>query len=521
MGVPAIVIAGTNSGCGKTTISMGIMAAFVDMGLKVQPYKVGPDYIDPMFHTFITGRESRNLDSWMLSRDTVEYLFAKNAGGADIAVVEGVMGLYDGYGGSSLEGSTADVSKIIGAPVILVINGEAMSLSAAALVSGFAGFDKDTKVQGVIINNISGYEHYRLLRDAIESHTGVAVMGYLKRSEDFAIGSRHLGLVTSSEINDLKEKAAMLSRQIRETVDLDLLLKLAREADGCRAGSSYSDGCRAGSSYSDGYVIPDCNITVSNSCEKVEIVENCPLMKLEEVENCPLSKIEKVEKRPLLKIRLAVARDKAFCFYYRDNLDLLEDLGAELVFFSPLEEAALPGDIDGLYMGGGYPEIWAGELQKNHDMRRDIKSKIDKGLPAYAECGGFMYMTDSIVTNEGSEYEMVGAIPGKSTITPSLKRFGYVFIKTTEDSILAPKGAEIRAHEFHYSETATGGNTKASFEISKRKDNEIVKAWSCGFKVNNILAGYPHLHFWANQDFARGFVESCGAYKQKKRCYEA
>jgi len=463
MRVPSIVIAGTNSGCGKTTVSMGIMAALAEKGLRVQPYKVGPDYIDPMFHTFITGRESRNLDSWMLNHDTVRYLYDKNSDGADIAVIEGVMGFYDGYGGTSLEGSTADVAKSIGAPVILVINGEAMSLSAAALVKGFADFDKSVNVKGVIINKISGEGHYKLLKEAIEGYTGIAVLGYLERSDDIIIGSRHLGLITSSEINGLKEKAALLSNRIQKTVDLELLLKLANEADTQLTGSTaYFQG----------------------------------------------------PKKNIPHVRLAVAKDKAFCFYYKDSLELLERNGAELVYFSPLSDASMPEDIDGLYLGGGYPEVWAQELQENTSIKRDIKSRIEKGMPAYAECGGLMYLTDSIRTNKDCEFEMVGLIPGKSCMTASLKRFGYVHVEITEDTILAKKASEIRAHEFHYSETNVGEDVKASFEVSKRRNGLVVKSWNCGYKVYNLLAGYPHMHFYANPDFARGFVESCDGFKR-------
>lgn len=463
MRIPTIVIAGTNSGCGKTTISMGIMAALVEKGLSVQPYKVGPDYIDPMFHTFITGRESRNLDSWMLNSDTVKYLFYKNADDANIAVVEGVMGFYDGYGGGSLEGSTADVAKIIGAPVILVINGEAMSLSAAALVKGFADFDKSVNVKGVIINNISGEGHYRLLKEAIEGYTGIAVLGYLERSDEIAIGSRHLGLVTSSEVSGLKDKVAMLSKRIQKTVDLESLIKLAGEVE-------------------------ETTLIQSTACFQ-EMAKAIP------------------------HIRLAVARDKAFCFYYKDSLELLERMGAELVYFSPISDVKLPVGIDGLYLGGGYPEVWAGELQENTSMKKDIKSRIEKGLPAYAECGGLMYLTDSIRTNEDCEFEMVGVILGKSCMTASLKRFGYVHVKMTDDTILAKKASEIRAHEFHYSETKVEEGAKACFEVSKRRDGLVVESWDCGYRVFNLLAGYPHIHFYANPDFARGFVESCIRFK--------
>lgn len=476
MGIPTLVIAGTNSGCGKTTVSMGIMAALVEKGLKVQPYKVGPDYIDPMFHTFITGRESRNLDSWILSPDTVRYLFDKNSVGVDVAVVEGVMGFYDGIGGKSLEGSTVDVASIIEAPVILVINGEAMSLSAAALVKGFAEFDKNANVKGVIINNISGEGHYKLLKESIEHHTGIKVLGYLAHSEDLCIGSRHLGLVTSSEISGLKDKVRILSRKVQETIDLELLIKLANEG-----GRSFTNQI------------------------------------MQEVQKCPLPKVKEC---PQGKVRIGVACDKAFCFYYRDSLELLEMMGAELVYFSPLEDTEIPEGIDGIYLGGGYPEVWAEDLQANKAMRSEIKYVIDKGLPVYAECGGFMYLTDRIVDFEGREFGMVGAIKGNSIMTTSLQRFGYVHVKTIEDNILAKTGAEIRAHEFHFSETIVDEDTSVCFKISKNKDGLDGRSWECAFKKRNILACYPHLHFWANPDFAKGFINSCAACRESGGFYE-
>ncbi|KAF1084509.1 Cobyrinic acid A,C-diamide synthase [Sporotomaculum syntrophicum] len=461
---PSIVIAGTNSGCGKTTLSIGIMAALVERGLKVQPFKVGPDFIDPMFHTFVTGRNSLNLDSWMLQEKTVQYLFAKHLIDADIAIIEGVMGLYDGYGGISLEGSTADVSKIIGAPVILVISGEAMSLSAAALVKGFVEFDKNVNVQGIVINNVSSPGHYKLLKEVIEENTGVAVLGYIRTMGEVTISSRHLGLVTSAEIHDLKVKVGMISRQIKTTVDLDLLLKLAGKA------------------------------------KKIDVFNNNP----------------KIETAAVEKLKIAVAKDKAFCFYYQDNLELLEMLGAEVVFFSPVSDDRLPENVDGLYIGGGYPEIWAEELQNNLAMRMDIKSHVEQGLPTYAECGGLMYLTDSIRVGEDREFAMVGLIPGKSSMSSSLKRFGYVYVKLMDDTILAKKGSKIRAHEFHYSETVVDKRFKPCFEVSKRRDGLINQSWYCGYQIYHLLAGYAHIHFWSNPEFARNFVKSCAEYRARK-----
>jgi len=464
MSVPRIIIAATNSGCGKTTVTAGILAALVKRGLKVQPFKVGPDYIDPMFHTFITGNASRNLDSWMLNEDTVSYLFSKNAEGMDIAVIEGVMGLYDGFGGRSDIGSTAHISRIIKAPVILVVNGDGMSLSIASLVQGFANFNKSVRIKGIIINNVGNEGHYRLLKEIIEEHTGISVLGYLPWMEGCSLESRHLGLVPSDEIEGLKEKIDLLSAQVEKTIDLELLLKLAEQAE---------DGMKAPT----------------------------------------LLGLSAPEARD--GVRIAVARDKAFNFYYKDNLELMEMMGAELVYFSPLEDDRLPGDIHGLYIGGGYPELFAKELQDNTSMREDIKGSIIEGLPAYAECGGLMYMSESISGKDVGTYEMVGIIPGKSEMTASLQRFGYVDIEIICDNVLSRCGQKIRGHEFHYSTIKVDGAVPVCYRVVKRRKGGET-AWNCGFKMFNLLAGYPHLHFWGNVEFARRFIDRCVEYKNRR-----
>ncbi len=456
MKLPSITIAGTNSGCGKTTVSVGIMAALVKKGLKVQPFKVGPDFIDPMFHKYITGRESRNLDSWMLTEEVVSCLFDRSSSGADISVIEGVMGLYDGHGGISQTGSTAHVAGILNSPVILVVNGEGMSLSIVALIRGYLDYNRELDIRGVIINNIKSESHFILLKELVEEHTGLAVAGYLPKMDEINLQSRHLGLVPSGEISDLEDKINILAHQVEKTIDLELFLKIAGET-----------GDRPG---------------------------NCYGMNIE---------------RRASGLKIAVAMDKAFNFYYRDNLDLLEMLGAELLFFSPLKDEAVPGNADGLYIGGGYPEIWAENLQGNLPMRRDIKRRIAGGLPAYAECGGLMYLSESIRTKDGETYEMTGVIPGKSEMTNSLKRFGYIEIEVTNDNVMAKKGSRIRAHEFHYSTTAVCGEVPACYRISKARREKDDLTWACGYKQYNLLAGYPHVHFWSNTIFAEGFIDSC------------
>ena len=463
MNIPRIVIAGTNSGCGKTTISIGIMAALVKRGLRVQPFKVGPDYIDPMFHTFITGSDSRNLDSWILSEETVRHLFVRNSKGSDISIIEGVMGMFDGYGGYSTDGSTAHVSKLVNSPVVLVINGEGMSLSAVALLQGFINFDKEVNIQGVIINNIKSESHFSLLKQAIEENTCLTVLGYLPRLPECSLQSRHLGLIPSEEIDDLRNKLGLLAAQVEKTIDLEQLIEIARNSQLIKESG---------------------NTVVVNKGKR--------------------------------NVRIAVAKDRAFNFYYKDNLDLLEDLGAHLEYFSPIEDDYLPKDIDGLYIGGGYPEVWAKDLEINVHMRRNIRESIGNGLPAYVECGGLMYMSQSITTKDGQTCEMVGAVPGKSEMTSRLQRFGYVDIEVLHSNVMGNAGDKIRAHEFHYSITPVDEDVPQCYRASKERRGKETTYWQCGLKVNNLLAAYPHLHFWSNTRFAENFIDSCVKYKEWK-----
>jgi cobyrinic acid a,c-diamide synthase len=465
--MPGIIIAGTRSGCGKTTITCGILAALVNRGLKVQPFKVGPDFIDPMFHTYITGRQSRNLDSWLLDENVLAGLFQHNTTGADISIIEGVMGLYDGFGGESIIGSTAHVAKIIHSPVILVIDGDGMSLSIAALIKGYREFDPEIPLCGVIINNINSESHYQLLREIITLHLKIPVLGYLPKRIDYALGSRHLGLIPSEELPDLQEKIKNLASAVEKTIDLDLLIQIAGKLK---------------------TIPPLVNFDSLNT-----------------ITGIPDSKSP---------IRIAVARDKAFNFYYADNLDLLSDLGAEIVFFSPLEDSQFPNDISGLYIGGGFPEVWAEKLERNQSMRRAIHKKITEGLPTYAECGGLMYLSESITQTDGKVFQMVGIIPGKSEMTHSLQRFGYIEIQIQTECVIAKKGASIKGHEFHFSKTEVNDTVPRCYKVCKTKSGREMSVWNCGFKVHNMLAGYAHLHFWSNLAFVKEFVRQCSMFSQ-------
>ncbi|MCT4607394.1 MAG: cobyrinate a,c-diamide synthase [Marinisporobacter sp.] len=462
MKLPRFVLAGTQSGVGKTTISTGIMAALKNRGMNVQPFKVGPDYIDPAFHTFVTENKSRNLDSFMLDEDTIKKLFIKNGKDKDIAVIEGVMGLYDGYGVKKDEGSTAHVSKIIKAPVILIINGKGMSSSAAAQVLGYKLYDEDVDIKGIIINNISGDAHYELLKESIERDTKIKCVGYLKPNKNIELKSRHLGLIPSVEVKNLERKIDEIAKMVEETIDLDGLLAIA---------------------------------------------SSTPEM------DAPLEKIKSIGEN----VNIGVPLDNVFNFYYEDNLDLLKDLGANIIYFSPLKDEKLPQDLQGLYIGGGFPEVFAKELEGNISMKNSIKEGIEKGLPTYAECGGLMYLSEAITTLEGKKYNMVGIFHTESKMTKRLQRFGYVHVNMEKSCVIAKENKSTRAHEFHRSMIEDHEKNEYVYRVDKIRNGEKIKSWQCGVKKYNALGAYAHIHFYSNISIAKDFVENCLRFKDRSR----
>ena len=443
-----IMIAGTSSGVGKTTITSGIMAALTKRKIRVAPFKTGPDYIDPAFHQFVTGNTSYNLDSWLLDEDVIRYLYKKNAEHKDIAIIEGVMGLYDGLG-KEIRGSSAHLSQILKVPVILVIDGRGMSTSAAALVHGYHNFNKDTNINGVLINNISSKKHFDLLKDIIYKYTGIPSIGYLPTNKQVSIKSRHLGLVQAEEIEDLREKIYELSNMVSQYIDLDYFLEVAE----------------------------------SNA--SIELSEN------------PAKPYKDLARG----LKIGVARDKAFSFYYQDNLNLLTELGAELISFSPLYDRHIP-EVDALYFGGGYPEVFAEELENNVELRSALRRKLEEGLPAYAECGGLMYLTESITALNNQQYEMVGFLPAKSQMTQRLQHFGYVDIEAFENQY-------IKGHEFHRSLLTDNDNVKYSYKVKKIRDNQLIDKWQDGLIKKNVIGAYPHIHFYSNIDFLIQLIKKC------------
>ncbi|WP_054741905.1 cobyrinate a,c-diamide synthase [Cellulosilyticum ruminicola] len=447
-----ILIAGTNSGVGKTTISLGIMQALKNRNMVVQPYKVGPDYIDTAYHTHITKRASRNLDAYMLEEEKLKYLFNKVKVDADISVVEGVMGLYDGKGTDINNCSSSSMAKLLNIPVILVINAKAMAASSAAMVLGYQKIDPDLNICGVIANNVRTEGHYKLVKESIEKYCGVEVLGYFPPNESFSLPSRHLGLVPSNEMEALDDKFQSLGSEIEKYINIDRLLELCETED---VETDY----------------------------KPEIVS---------------SGLTKVKGK-----KIAIAQDKAFNFYYADNLDLLRDMGLEIVNFSPLYDKELPV-CDYIYIGGGFPEVFGKELAANKVVREAIKKAHEAGIPIYAECGGLMYLGEGLIDHDENYYEMVGIFEGVSRMTKSLKRFGYCYGTAQEETILSKVGDTLRGHEFHHSEFES--KEKGVYIMQKGAKAKEEDKWSGGYSKGNTLAAYLHIHFYSNLEALAHFL---------------
>jgi len=447
--VRAVVIAGATSGAGKTTVATGIIGALAKRGLQVQPFKVGPDYIDPSYHTEVAQRPSRNLDTWMLPREAVVELFQRASSDADISLVEGVMGLYDGHSVSNEIGSTAELSKVLGLPVLLVLDAYGASRSLAALALGYKSFDPQLKLAGVIFNRIGTESHYQMCREAVASATGLAVLGYLPRRGDLVLPERHLGLVPMAETPTTQDFFSKLATQVELTVDLDKLLAIASEA------------------------VP------------------------------PKDTAGLFPERPQPKqVRIAVARDKAFSFYYQDSLDLLEAWGAELLPFSPLADAALPKGTDGIYIGGGFPEIYAQELAQNRPMLAAIRQAKESGLPIYAECGGLMYLCRSLRDIAGQEHQMAGLLPVASHLDGTDLILGYRTVRALSDGPILKCGEEVRGHEFHWSRLDREPQQEAAYWVVEQGRRE-------GFRMGGILASYIHMHFASREGLAQRLVSFC------------
>jgi cobyrinic acid a,c-diamide synthase len=439
-----LIIAGTHSGVGKTTIAIALMAALRRRGWSIQPFKVGPDYIDPGHHTAVCGRVSRNLDTWMLTEDCVATTFARASLDADIAIIEGVMGLFDGRGPDDGRGSTADVAKLLKAPVILVVDAAAVAGSIAAVIKGFQEFDPVVQVAGVVCNRVAGPGHYQSIEPVIRRHTKVTPLGWLPRKVDWEIPERHLGLVTADDLASVEGQWQRLGRSLEDTVDVERILAIA----------------------------------------------GAPPLALKTAALPPLPKTRR---------RVAVARDAAFCFYYPENLELLEAAGGEVIPFSPLTDSTLPRDINLLYLGGGYPELWAEALARNETLRRSIRAYHQQGGVIYAECGGLMYACRELVDVSGRAFPMLDLLPVRTIMQPRLVTLGYVTFRTTRPTPLGPAGMTARGHEFHYSRAEALEPVSYAAELDRGRGTPRQD----GIISGNLLASYAHLHFGSNPAMAQ------------------
>ena len=455
---PRLVIAGTASNVGKTILTAGLIAAFRARGLTVQSFKVGPDYIDPAYLAHVSGRPCRNLDSWMLGEGALRQVLAQGALGADLALVEGMLGLFDGRGGTN-EGSTADVARIIKAPVVLVIDVADMAQSSAAVALGFKTYAESPKIAGVLLNNVSSDAHRRSVEDAIWDIAKLPVLGALRAMPQLDIPQRERGLLPVIENKDWDRTIALLAETIGRDVDLDLLLRIATKA---------------------------------------ELVPLVP------------KKIFQGKPAEGPSVRLAVAYDEAFNFYYPENLELLEERGAQVVPFSPLEDAHLPADAAGVYLAGGFSESFVEPLARNRAMADSIQRAYRSGVPIYAECGGLMYLGRSLRTRAGATHQMAGVIPVDVEMDGEIHRFGYRQILTLEESILSPRGQFYRGHEFHWSRiTGHNGGLKSAYQMLNAEGEVIGYE---GFVAPNLLASYVHLHFGQNPLLVDKFVQHCREY---------
>jgi cobyrinic acid a,c-diamide synthase len=476
------------------------MAAFKARGLRVQPFKVGPDFIDPGFHSQITGMESRNLDGWMLGRAYNEALFLRLLERAEMAIVEGVMGLFDGYDGLTESGSSAEMAKWLGLPVVLVVDARSMARSAAALVHGFRHFDPGLRFAGVIFNRVGGEGHLDYLKEAMSvGIPEIPVLGGIPREEPISLPERHLGLVTADEIHLGPEWERNLARLVERYVDLDLMMRM---------GEYRRDFPALEPEESSSWVPAPSLKPAGTSSAEVTSLANSAIV----AGDSPVPLLSGVGESP---VTLAVARDAAFCFYYPDNFDLLRDSGALLHFFSPLAGECFPANAAGLYLGGGYPELHAAHLSSQKDLLAAVRGAISRGMPVYAECGGLMVLSRFIQTLDGDRYPMAGVLPFGTRMLPRRKALGYTEVLLQADCLLGDKGLIVRGHEFHYSEVVEEEADPAldfAYHICGRK---LLNGRVEGYVVGSVLASYVHLHWGSAPEAAASFVGQCRKYRAR------
>jgi cobyrinic acid a,c-diamide synthase len=447
MNVPRIVVAGSASGVGKTTAAVGLCRALRARGLTVAPFKCGPDYLDPTYHERACGRKSHNLDGWLMGKSAALDTFAHGSAGADIAVIEGVMGLFDGASATEEAGSTAEMAKWLDAPVLLVVDAGGMARTIAAVAAGFAGFDPALQLRGLIANRVGSRGHLQLLRQALPAPP---VLGALPVAEAHAFPGRHLGLRTADRDAIPEADFQRWGQLVQEWWELDAILALAHQAG-------------------------------------------------------PIDRAPAARRSAPVRCRIGYARDAAFHFYYEENLRRLTELGAELVPFSPLADGRLP-DVDGLYLGGGYPEVHAAALADNRTLKDDIVAFARRGRPIYAECGGLMYLAQTIVTTDGMNHPMVGLLPGRAVLSDRLEALGYVEVETQQTSILGPPGLRFRGHQFRYSRLEYAQDAELVYTVRRRRGGEVARE---GYRAGSVLGSYVHAHWASNPLLPEHLVRSC------------
>ena len=468
--IPGILFAAASSGCGKTTITCGALRAWQRKGLKIKAWKCGPDYIDPMFHKQVLGIPGGNLDSFFLSKEALKAQYQQKNAGFDLAVIEGVMGYYDGLGGISTQASTYEVAQAVDVPVILILDGKGASLSLAAMLRGFLQYQKDSHIVGVILNRTSPMIGARL-KPVLEAE-GVKYLGCVPVSKEIQFDSRHLGLVMPEEVPQIQKQLDEIADLLEESVDLDGILELAR---------SYA--------------------------EKVENNADAGLAKCQTSQVAMETRAAGSFTESRNPLRIAVARDEAFCFYYQENMEILESLGVELIPFSPIRDHGLPESISGVILGGGYPENYAKALSENTSMLASIRQAWEAKMPFLAECGGFLYLHRELEGSDGIFYPLAGVIPDKAWKTNRLGRFGYITLTPDHPDVCLT--GEIKGHEFHYWESGDCGTCwTAKKPLSDR-------SWSCVHSEQGQIAGFPHLYYPSAPEFAERWLETCRKWQKR------
>ena len=500
---PRIMIAAEKSGGGKTLFTCALLSLLKERVQAVRAFKCGPDYIDPMFHRTVLEIPSRNLDSFFADGDTLRYLLGREVLEMEkfpesrIAVLEGVMGFYDGLGGVSERSSAWEVADLTDTPVILLVDMKGRSLSALASINGFLDYKEKSHVTGIVFNRLSPML-YPGLKERAERELGIRVFGYVPELKDLTLESRHLGLVMPEEIPGIRKRLDLIKEKVRAGINLDGIIEEAGRAGEIevKLPEAVRQFCNV-----------DCGKVLNNSAaQHIENIANAK--KIYDSGNTHEVK-STLSDRSVKKTVVAVAKDKAFCFYYEDNLDLLKKLGAEIQYFSPIHDRNLPEGTCAVYLGGGYPELHAKALSENISMRNAIRQAVMEEVPCIAECGGYLYLKDSIVDPDGVEWPMTGVLPGSSRDTGKLGRFGYITVTSKKEGLLGPAGTEFRAHEFHHWDSEENGTDFAA------KKPVGTRGWDCGYTTESFYAGFPHLYFYSNVKIAENFIKCAETWKKK------